>query len=222
MTRDHASPPCFLHAVDPAYSGLVDEEQARDVARWRKAERARLLTARQAMAADLRQSRMERIARLLETAIGDPAALTISLYWPFRGEPDPRGLIPGILARGGRTALPVVVARGQPLLFRGWRPGEPLTSGVWNIPIPAADAPVMQPDIVVAPVLGFDAGLYRLGYGGGFFDRTLATMAHRPRILGVGYDQSRLPTIFPQPHDIPMDLIVTESGVLGSPRESTR
>lgn len=207
-----ASPPCFMHEVDPAYMGLPDVQQQTDVNRWRKAERERLLTIRQAIPAEVRQAAMGRITTHLDAAFGDVAARTISFYWPFRGEPDLRDLMARVVARGGQVALPVVIAKGQPMVFRGWRPGEPLDRGVWNIPVPRDNAPVVQPDIVIAPVVGFDAACYRLGYGGGFFDRTLAAMATRPRVIGVGYDLSAIQTIFPQTYDIPMDAVVTESG----------
>ena len=210
-----ASPPCLLHELDPHY---VDPQQRIDVMRWRKAERERLIAERVGMDAADRQERMGRIARHLETAFGPIAGQTISFYWPFRGAPDPRDLMTRVQAAGGRVALPVVVARAQPMVFRAWKTGEPLESGVWNIPIPAASAPEVMPDIVVAPLVGFDRARFRLGYGGGFFDRTLAAMPRRPRIIGVGYDQAAIPTIFPQVHDIPMDMIVTESALTGDPR----
>jgi 5-formyltetrahydrofolate cyclo-ligase len=100
---------------------------------------------------------------------------------------------------------------GSRLFFGLGGPGEPLANGVWNIPVPATTDEVV-PDIVIAPVVGFDRACYRLGYGGGFFDRTLATMKNSPRKLGVGYRQQALLTIHPQPHDIPMDMIITEQG----------
>ena len=109
--------------------------------------------------------------------------------------------------RGVRVALPVVIAHGQPLEFREWRPGARLARGVWNIPYPA-DGAVVTPDVAVAPLVGFDRACYRLGYGGGFFDRTLASLEPRALAIGVGYPQSELATIFPQPHDVPMDWIV--------------
>jgi 5,10-methenyltetrahydrofolate synthetase len=114
-----------------------------------------------------------------------------------------------INARGGRTALPVVIEIGQPLIFRAYVPGDRLDKGVWNIPIPAEGDPVL-PDVVISPIVGIDPRNYRLGYGGGFFDRTLATMPYRPLVIGVGYELQRMATIHPQPHDIPMDRVVTE------------
>lgn len=210
-----ASPPCMMHEVDPAYMGLsataaVDPQQRRDVMRWRKAERERLVKARLAISADQRREYGENIAGQLKEAIGDPAGITVSAYWPFRGEPDLRGLLKDVIAGGGQAALPVVVEKAHPLIFRAWRPRAPLERGVWNIPVPAEGAPVVIPDVVIAPVIGFDRLCYRLGYGGGFFDRTLAALPQRPRVFGVGYSVSAIPTIFPQPHDIPMDCVITE------------
>jgi len=131
----------------------------------------------------------------------------VSSYWPFRGEPDLRNWGIRLIERGGRVALPIVIRKDGPLEFRVWSPGEPLERCVWNILVPAR-GPAVQPD-VVAPVVGFDSENYRLGYGDGFFDRTLAAMAIKPMILGVGYADSKLATIYPQPHDIPMDAIIT-------------
>ncbi|MCB1884897.1 MAG: 5-formyltetrahydrofolate cyclo-ligase [Geminicoccaceae bacterium] len=212
-----ASPPCFMHEVDPLYAGLArdaDPRQRADVMRWRKAERERLIAARLAIRGTEREARAGRIDAGLEEAVGDARGLTVSACWPFKGEPDLRPFLKGVIARGGRAALPVVVARGQPLVFRLWTPGARLERGVWNIPIPADGAEVV-PDVVLAPVVGFDPLCYRLGYGGGFFDRTLAAMPSRRRVVGVGYaEEAAIPTIYPQWHDVPMDAIVTEAGIV--------
>jgi 5-formyltetrahydrofolate cyclo-ligase len=105
-------------------------------------------------------------------------------------------------------ALPVVIAKATPLIFRPWHPGAPMARGVWDIPVPASGEPV-EPDTLLVPLLGFDAEGYRLGYGGGFYDRTIAAMAIRPRTIGVGFACGRLSTIRPQPYDVRMDVIVT-------------
>lgn len=183
------------------------------VARWRKAERERLIASRLAVPADERARMAERIAAGLDALIGDPKDRIVSLYWPFRGEPDFRPWIASITARGATGALPVVVEKGRPLIFRAYRPGDRLEKGVWNIPIPA-EGPEVFPDVVIAPVVGFDPLNYRLGYGGGFFDRTLAALPAKPLAIGVGYSLQAIPTIHPQPHDIPMDRIVTEAADL--------
>ncbi|MCB1387352.1 MAG: 5-formyltetrahydrofolate cyclo-ligase [Nitratireductor sp.] len=211
-----SSPPCFAHELvenaDGSFS-VVDEEQRRDVMRWRKAERQRLIDARLSVSADERRQMGEAIASHLADAFGAVGGRTISFYWPFRGEPDLRPLMEQMSQAGAVCALPIVTAKGQPLIFRSWRQGEELERGIWNIPIPAKGE-IVTPDIVISPVVGFDPQCFRLGYGGGFFDRTLAAMRAKPRVFGVGYGSQAIPTIYPQPHDIPMDCIVTESGVL--------
>lgn len=208
----YASPPCFMHDLDPAGRVVeADARQWRDVMRWRKAARERLIGERLALAADERRALAERIAAGLDAALGDAAGLTVGVYWPLRGEPDLRGWMAGLVARGVGCALPAVVARGAPLAFRPWRPGVPLERDATNIPAPAEGGEA-NPDILIAPVVGFDPECWRLGYGGGYYDRTLAAMATRPFVVGVGYARAAIPTIYPQPHDIPMDLIVTEDG----------
>ena len=214
----YASPPCFMHELGPEYREPLSDWT--DVRRWRKAERERLINARLAVSADARTAMSARIADGLDALIGDIAGRMVSLYWPFRGEPDLRGWMAAINERGGRTALPVVIEKGQPLMFRAYKPGDRLEKGVWNIPIPAAGDPVL-PDIVISPIVGIDPGKYRLGYGGGFFDRTLAAMPFRPLVIGVGYELQRIATIYPQPHDIPMSEVVTEAAIAKARRAET-
>lgn len=211
-----ASPACFMHEVDPAYMGLpgpLDLQAWKDVSRWRKAERVRLIAGRLAVPAEKRERQGKAIAAGVFAEIGDVRGRIVSAYWPFRGEPDLRPLLQQIAADGGRTALPVVVETGRPLEFHLWQEGDALSRGAWNIPVPAEHRPC-TPDIVLAPVVGYDPACYRLGYGGGFFDRTLATIPTRPRVIGVGYGASKLATIYPQMHDIAMDVIVTETGTI--------
>ncbi|MDQ2634931.1 MAG: 5-formyltetrahydrofolate cyclo-ligase [Pseudomonadota bacterium] len=179
-----------------------------DIARWRKAERERLIQARLAIPVDERAAMSAAIAERLDAIVGDVSGCIVSLYWPFRGEPDLRPWMASLVARGGTPALPLVIEKAQPLVFRAYRPGDKLEKGVWNIPIPADGGPVI-PDIVIAPVVGVDSRNYRLGYGGGFFDRTLASLPKKPLVIGIGYEMQRIPTIHPRPHDIPMDRIVT-------------
>ena len=190
-------------------------QQLAEVVRWRRTERDRLIKGRLAMSTEARRDYAERISENLEQLIGSVSGLTVSAYWPFRGEPDLRPMFLRLHERRGRLALPVVISRAQPLVFRAWIPSEPLERGVWNIPVPKPDAEVVAPDVVIAPLVGFDRDCYRLGYGGGFFDRTLTAMQSKTRVFAVGYDQTELETIFPQPHDVPMDVIVTESRVIG-------
>jgi len=209
---EYASPPCFMHELDEAFRAPAAGSMPAEVARWRKAERERLIAARLALSADVRGAMTQRIAEGIDAAIGDVSGKMVSLYWPFRGEPDLRAWMASVNARGGHTALPVVLAKAQPLIFRAYQPGDRLEKGVWNIPVPATGDPVI-PDVVIAPLVGFDAAKYRLGYGGGFFDRTLAALPRKPLVIGIGYEMQRIPTIYPQPHDVPMGVIVTEAGV---------
>lgn len=206
--RDYASPPCFLHELDPSFAGIADAATERDVARWRKAERERLIARRQAVPVAARTGADAEIAAELDRRLGLLAGRTVALYWPFRGEPDLRRWAAATRAAGARTCLPVVVRKAAPLVFRLWTGEETLERGVWNIPIPPDTSPEVVPDIVIAPVVGFDAANYRLGYGGGFYDRTLARLraaGRGPRTIGVGFSFQKLPTIFPQPYDIALD-----------------
>jgi 5-formyltetrahydrofolate cyclo-ligase len=181
--------------------------------RWRKNERARLIAQRLAISNDDRVDRARHIVAHLDLLLPDLAGISVGVYWPFRGEPDLRGWAAAICTRGATCALPIVVEKNAPLIFRLWRIGEPLTLGVWNIPIPANSAE-LAPDVVIAPVVGFDQKGYRLGYGGAFYDRTLAALTKKPRVFGIGYSQAAIATIYPLPHDIPMDVIVTEEAIV--------
>lgn len=204
-----ASTPHVLHDQAPALSATPPRpDDWSDIARWRKAERRRLIDERLALNPETRQAMSLAIAGTLDRTIGKPGGRIVGTYWPFRGEPDLRNWGIGLIAQGGHIALPVVIEKGRPLEYRLWRPGDPLERGVWNILVPAHGLAV-HPDIVIAPVVGFDREHYRLGYGGGFFDRTLAAMPKKPLAIGVGYEQARIDTIHPQPHDIAMDVIVT-------------
>src|SRR5690606_31082704 len=120
-----------------------------------------LIDQRLAMSADERTARTRTIAEGLDRLVGSPQGRIVSLYWPFRGEPDLRQWTEKAIAAGGRIALPVVIATAQPLEFRLWAPGEPLERGVWNILVPSGGR-VVEPDIVVSPVVGFDSANYRL------------------------------------------------------------
>lgn len=185
-----------------------------ELTRWRQAERERLLEARLRIPTEVRRRHDRAIRTALENEAGPLEGRTVSVYWPFRGEPDVRPFMETVCARKGRLALPAVVERAEPLVFRRWEPGGPLEEGVWGIPVPPASAEPVVPDLIVVPVVGFDDACYRLGYGGGYYDRTLAALPARPRFVGVGYTLARLPTIHPQPHDVPLDLVVTEAEVM--------
>jgi 5-formyltetrahydrofolate cyclo-ligase len=185
-----------------------------EVRAWRKTARAKLIAARIAVPASLRAEwTAQLIAHLKPLLMAAPAP--ISFYWPFKAEPDFRPLMRELDAAGIAVALPVAFKLGEPMTFRPWHRRCEMTRGIWDIPIPADPTEVL-PRTVIAPIVGFDPANFRLGYGGGFFDRTLkklggAKLGDRAQAIGVGFSMFRLETIHPQPHDIPMARIVTEA-----------
>lgn len=183
-----------------------------EVYAWRKSERRRLLAAREAVAPEQQEEWRARIDAHLQRLFGDSVHGVVAFCWPYRGEYDVRHFAAQLRRLGAATALPVVVAPGRPLAFRKWYPGVKMAHGPLGIPYPE-DSEALTPDHVLLPMLGWDAGGYRLGYGGGFFDRTLAALERRPRVIGLAYELQYIPTIYPQPHDIPLDYVVTERGV---------
>jgi len=177
---------------------------------WRKGERARLITERVAIPDQTREAWTARIIASLEPIVM-AAEGPVSFYWPFRGEPNLRPLMRRMVAAGKIVALPVVLQQRQPLEFRPWTPGCEMELGVWNIPIPDTKVRV-TPRLLLAPVVGFDPARYRLGYGGGFYDRTLAALRAPRSVIGIGFDCQAIETIHPLTHDLAMDRIATESG----------
>ena len=154
----------------------------------------------------------ERItARLLDASM-PMAGASVGFYWPMKGEFDPRVLVLRWREQGARVALPVVVRKAAPLEFREWWPDVPTAPGVFNLPVPQG-TDLLAPDIVLVPPVGFDTRGFRLGYGGGYFDRTLAALAPRPLAIAVAREASRMDTIRPQAWDIPMDFIATEAAL---------
>jgi 5-formyltetrahydrofolate cyclo-ligase len=202
------SSPCLLHELTADGQSVVDPQQARDVAQWRKLERERLIVARLAIDAHSRAAQTKAIARDLDNLLSAQNAEIVGVYWPIRAEPDLRPWMHERHERGTRIVLPVALEARQALTFREWHPKARLARGLWMIPYPA-DGDELTPQVVLAPLVGFDEEGYRLGYGGAFFDRTLAQLQPRPLAVGVGYASAKIKTIFPQPYDIPMDWIVT-------------
>ena len=186
--------------------------QPTDLKEWRKATREKLIAARMALPATTLEEYRQRIDASLELSFPGLARSRLGFCWPIKHEYDARHFARTLRERGALTALPVVVAAKKPLVFREWHPGVKLAVGALNISYPV-DSPEIQPSAVILPMNGWDAQGYRLGYGAGFFDRTLASLAKRPVVIGVSYELARLDTIYPQEWDIPMDYVVTERGV---------
>ena len=185
---------------------------ADEVKSWRKAERDWLIAARENLDAATLERLRQRIDAYLWRSFPGLAAAKLAFCWPIRAEYDARRLAQRLRERGAVTALPVVVAPGQPLVFREWHPGVALASGPLGIPYPVGSDPVV-PTAALLPMNGWDEAGYRLGYGSGFFDRTLASLAKKPVVIGVSYELAKLKTIRPQSWDIPMDWVVTERGI---------
>ncbi|MGP1679040.1 MAG: 5-formyltetrahydrofolate cyclo-ligase [Burkholderiales bacterium] len=180
---------------------------------WRKKLRGELLARRLALPAERLHAWRLAMDRHLQYGFPGLARGVVAFCWPIRNEYDARHLLRRLRRQGASAALPVVVAPKAPLIFREWHPGVEMALGKLDIPYPAAGAE-LAPDTVLLPMNGFDAQGYRLGYGGGFFDRTLESLrARKPLVIGVSYELAAIDTIDPQPWDIPMDYVVTERGV---------
>jgi len=178
----------------------------------RKGARTERLAARTALPLRERQRVAASIRANLADTLSFPRSAALGFYWPIRGEPDLREVARRHVAAGGVAALPVVTTKGAPVEFWQWEPDAAMGVGFWNIPVPA-NRRLVAPDALLIPLVGFDAAGYRLGYGGGYYDRTLAATTPRPLCVGIGYAAAEIATIHPQPHDVPMDVIVTESAV---------
>jgi 5-formyltetrahydrofolate cyclo-ligase len=188
-------------------------ESRAEIMAWRRAQRERLQEERRALTRDERAEKTARIAALLERHVPELAGASVGFYWPFKGELDLRDFAIALHAAGSRLSLPVVVEKGAPLEFWRWTPETRMARGDWGIPVPA-ERIVERPTALIVPLLGFDAAGYRLGYGGGYYDRTLAALEPRPFTVGVGFELGRLASIFPLRHDIPLDAVVTEKGIV--------
>ena len=135
----------------------------------------------------------------------------IGFCWAVRKEFDCRPLVVRLLDIGWRACQPVVVKRAAPMEFREWQPDSPMAKDMHDIPIPATTK-VPAPGVLLLPLVAFDKHGFRLGYGGGYFDRTLAELDPRPITIGVGFELGRLDSIRPTSHDIAMDIVFTEKG----------
>ena len=186
------------------------------IADEKRAERTRALARR---AAAYAQHGKEAGLRLAAHGIGfaKPAAgAVVSGFSAIRDEIDGGPLLLRLAREGFQIALPVMQGKGKPLLFRTWTPGDEMASAAWGIAEPLPSRPVLEPDVVLVPLLAFDAQGYRLGYGGGFYDRTLAGLRAKKPIVAVGiaYDELKVDAVPHQGYDQPIDWVLTPSGPL--------
>jgi len=191
----------------------MTDQSSEDWKAWRREQRRQLLEARNTLPLATRREHTARLVANLDRMLGTQPMRVLGIYWPIKREIN---LMDWAVAlseqRDVILALPVVTAPRAPLEYWRWRPSDRMTRGVWNIPVPA-ERTVVNPDVVLAPVVGFQ-GCWRLGYGGGYFDRTLAARTPRPVAVGIGFDMMETPGFAPEPHDIPMRAVVTESRVI--------
>ncbi|MBS1141517.1 MAG: 5-formyltetrahydrofolate cyclo-ligase [Proteobacteria bacterium] len=184
-------------------------EPNEDNTAWRRALR-REMVARRAALSDAEHAGLS--ARIVEQVlVALPTPRVFAFCWPIKHEPDVRAVVERWAVLGVQAALPVVVAEDTPLAFRLWTPETALEADRYGIPTPM-NGDFVAPDLILLPLNGFDEAGYRLGYGGGYFDRTLATLVPRPLAVGVGFEVNRLESIRPESHDQRLDWIVTEAG----------
>jgi 5-formyltetrahydrofolate cyclo-ligase len=187
----------------------VSDERRREIMQWRREQRTALIAARLAMPNAVRQVASDLIRQRLGDYLQHHRPAVLAGYWPIQREFNLLSFLAEQLASGTRIVLPVIAAKNQPLEFRLWTPGARMETGVYDIAYPA-DGAVVLPDTLLLPMVGFDAAGHRLGFGGGYYDRTGAALTPRPRLIGIAYESAQLPSIRPLAHDIPMDCIITE------------
>jgi len=146
----------------------------------------------------------------------EPGFSYVSSFHPFRSEIDTRPLLGRLTGDGWTTALPVIVGKDSPLIFRRWLPGEPLLRDAMGIEMPMPGAPEVEPDVLIVPLLAFDRKGYRLGYGGGYYDRTLKALRARKRVIAIGaaYAAQEVNAVPHESHDQRLDYVMTERGII--------
>lgn len=214
-TRPTPEPQHELHheAHPEARHATADDPEHR--AAWRRRLRRQAIARRMALSGDECARDSQAICRHLQERFPHLAAMRVGFCWPMKNEPDVRPALAAWLAEGDAAfaaLLPVVVDADAALAFRAWHPGVALAEDRYGIPTPVA-GDFLQPQALLIPLVAFDAAGFRLGYGGGFFDRTLAALQPRPLAIGVGFELCRVDSIRPEAHDQRLDAIVTEAGV---------
>ena len=183
------------------------------VAETKRVLRRAFIARRAALDDNLRCAAGKRaLLQLIGTLALGPESV-VAAFWPMPGELDTRPLFEALAALRVTTALPRVVAKGEPLLFHRFRPGNPLVEGGMRVFEPSAAAPRVLPTIVVVPLVAFDARGYRLGYGGGFYDRTLAALGRDIIAIGLALEVQRASDLPHVATDVRLQTIVTETGV---------
>jgi 5-formyltetrahydrofolate cyclo-ligase len=178
----------------------------------KRAVRERIIALRDALPRRQREAAGVAVRRLFHAHVAPAAGSTVSAFWPSKGEIDVLPLLRDLHDRGHRCALPVVVARRTPLVFRRWTPETELVPGNFGIPVPPETAEIAEPELLLVPLLGFDRAGHRLGWGGGFYDRTLAKLRADRRVtaVGVAFAAQEVDRVPHGPDDQPLDWVITE------------
>lgn len=171
------------------------------------------LAAREALPAAEHQRLSTALEAHLDAFLARREPGVLGFCWPIRGEFDLLPMALRLITAGWRLALPVITTPNAPLAFRAWTPTTAMSKDRYGIPTPL-DGDWLTPDVLLLPLVAFDDAGYRLGYGGGYFDRTLATLVPSPLAVGVGFELARTDSIAPEPHDMRLDVIVTDAGVM--------
>ena len=179
---------------------------------WRKNKRLELLACREAIANNDRTKWSIKITDSLEHGFPILCKSTVGFYWSYRGEYDPGPAMNTLQKRGAVLALPEIENERNLLCFRRWWKDAPMKIGAYNIPV-TDNTELVMADVIIVPMLGFDTQGYRLGYGGGYYDRTITEINPSPLVIGVTFEILRLDTIYPRSHDVAMNFIVTEAGI---------
>jgi 5-formyltetrahydrofolate cyclo-ligase len=188
---------------------------ADQIPRQKELLRNEALARRDALPATQRQAAAEIIAaRKFPVAI--PRGAVVSGFMPMKSEINPLPLLKRLAAAGAKLALPVVAGRGKPLIMRAWEFGAPLEAGVWGIRQPKADAPEIDPDILIVPLAAFDRAGHRIGYGAGYYDMTITRLRGiKPvAVIGIGFAAQEIPRVPTTERDARLDLVLTEREII--------
>lgn len=188
------------------------ESSAVFAAKDRVALRREMLSVRMELPEAAHREASARVLALLAGFLSAHPAGVVGFCWPIRREVDCRPVVGDLIKQGWRAVMPTVIAPATPMQCRVWSPGLPMSTDAYGIPIPAGEETCL-PDVLLLPLVAFDDAGYRLGYGGGYFDRTLAVLRPSPLTIGIGFECTRVTTIHPDVHDIPLDCVITEAGV---------
>ena len=186
-----------------------DLADAKAALRQTAGKRRALLAREQADADTILAGHADAIAQLAEGGI-------VAGYLPIKSELSPLALVAALTAAGVPTAMPVTPPPGQPLIFHRWAAGDPLEDGPYGTRQPPTHLDVVIPRVVLAPMLAFDDAARRLGYGGGFYDRTLAKIrdgGHAVTAIGIAYDEQQTDRVPTGPHDMKLDGVLTPAGL---------